>query len=127
MRATIYCCIFLASGLSAAFAQDEANGRYAMAPIEGGLLRLDTRTGETAFCKMQGDTVECRASGHNRPALEAEIERLTRENAELKSRLAGPPPHPRMQEEMNRALEFAEQFMRRMTRIMREEKSQERT
>jgi hypothetical protein len=127
MRAMIYCCFFLASGLSAAFAQDEANGRYAMAPIEGGLLRLDTRTGETAFCKMQGDTVECRGLGHERLALEAEIERLRRENAELKSRLSGAQPHPRMQEEMNRALEFAEQFMRRMMRIMREEKPQDRT
>jgi hypothetical protein len=111
------------------------NGRYSMTPTEGGFLRLDTRTGEVALCRPRGDTVECRVSPLEGSSLASEVDRLAKENAELKARLAGqlPPPPPaaappsRAQQEMDRALDYAERFMRRMMRIMREEAPPDRT
>ncbi len=106
------------------------NGRFSMTPAEGGFLRLDTRTGEVALCRPKGDTVDCRSAPNESSPLASEIDRLAKENAELRARLAGqlpPPPPPgaappsRTQQEMDRALDYAERFMRRMMRIMREE------
>lgn len=108
------------------------NGRYSMSPVEGGFLRLDTRTGQVAMCRPAGESVQCRAAPEERSALESEIDRLARENADLKARLAGQPPAAagppsRAREEMDRALDYAERFMRRMMRIMREEPQPDRT
>ena len=108
------------------------NGRFSMTPTQGGFLRLDTRTGEVALCRPSGDSVECRSSPNESSPLAAEIDRLARENAELKERLAaqappGAAPPSRTQQEMDRALNYAERFMRRMMRIMREEAPPDRT
>lgn len=107
------------------------NGRYSMTPTQNGFLRLDTRTGEVALCRPAGESVECRAAPEERLALQSEIDRLARENESLKARVAAPPPAAaspsRSQEEMDRALDYAERFMRRMMRIMRDENPADRT
>lgn len=106
------------------------NGRYAMTPAPGGFLRLDTRTGAVALCSVKGPSVTCAASADERGALDAEIDRLSRENTALREKLAratDQAPSARLrnalptEREMNQALGFAEQFMRRMMRIMRDE------
>jgi hypothetical protein len=137
MRAHVL--VLLGSCLLAASAVAQTsgeNGRFSMTPTEGGFLRLDTRTGEVALCRPKGDTVDCRAAPNESSPLASEIDRLAKENAELKARLAGqapPPPPPgaeppsRTQQEMDRALDYAERFMRRMMRIMREEAPPDRT
>lgn len=108
------------------------NGRYAMTPAEGGFLRLDTRTGQVSHCSATRDGAQCRSAPDERNALEQEIERLAKENAELKSKLAGGPavrpsiPLPN-KDDMDRALTFAEEFMRRMMRLMREQPAPDRT
>ncbi|MBM3608654.1 MAG: hypothetical protein FJX29_09430 [Alphaproteobacteria bacterium] len=110
--------------------QDAPAGRYSMTPAPNGFLRLDTRTGAVALCTVKNNAVTCAASADERGALEEEIERLARRNAELERRLAAlgdQSPSARLrnalptEQEMNKALGFAEQFMRRMMRIMREE------
>lgn len=113
------------------------NGRYSMTPTQNGFLRLDTRTGGVALCRPVGESVECRAAPEERLALQSEIDRLARENEELKARVAGAPPAAnappvaappsRTREEMDRALDYAERFMRRMMRIMRDEAPADRT
>ena len=128
MRAVILAIVGSCLGAFPALAQDSENGRYAMTPVEGGFMRLDTRTGGVALCKPSGDSVQCRATPNERDALQSEIDRLAKENAELKSRLAGAPQAPaarsRAQEELDRALDYAERFMRRMMRVFREEAPQ---
>lgn len=100
------------------------NGRYTMTPSGNGFLRLDTRTGAVSLCTVSGASAECRAAADDRAALEAEIDRLSKRNAELETRgltrpnAARPLPDDK---DAQRALDFAEQFMRRMMRIMREE------
>jgi hypothetical protein len=114
---------------AAARAQDAPvteNGRYTMTPTEGGFMRLDTRTGAVSLCTATKASVECRLAPDERTALQQEIDRLAKENAELKTRVAvAPAPRPSIplpnKDEMDRALNFAESFMRRMMRIMREE------
>jgi hypothetical protein len=101
------------------------NGRYTMTPAGNGFLRLDTRTGIVSLCTVNGASAECRTAADDRAALTAEIERLAKRVAELES--GSKPPGGGAsrvlpnQQDMDRAMDYAEQFMRRMMRIMRDE------
>ena len=68
-----------------------------MTPTQGGFLRLDKETGAVSFCTVDAGLSVCRVSADERAALENEIARLRRDNAELKTafptvqaNLAGP-------------------------------------
>jgi hypothetical protein len=60
-------------------------GRYAMHPADGGFIRLDTETGSVTHCGRADGQWTCQALADDRKTYEAEIDRLTKENAELKS------------------------------------------
>jgi hypothetical protein len=100
-------------------------GRFSMTPTQGGFLRLDKDTGAVSFCTVEGGLSLCRVSADERSALENEIARLRRENAELKSGRAGgatnPPSTLPKEEEFERALSFTERFIRRMMRVFKDE------
>lgn len=103
-------------------------GRYTMTPTEGGFLRLDTQAGSVSFCTVEDGLSLCHAGADEKAAFEAEISRLKRENAELRSKLSNAPTaQPRgstglpSEEEFERTLSFAERFLRRMMKILREE------
>ncbi|HEV2575273.1 hypothetical protein [Methylocella sp. CPCC 101449] len=137
-------CFVIATGLatvgaSPALAQsldtDTQNGRYTMTPAPDGFLRLDTRTGIVSRCTLKGDGVQCRAGADERGALNEEIDRLTRDNADLRRKLAeatDQAPSARLRNalptetEMNSALDVMEKFMRRMMRVFREEPAGDR-
>lgn len=81
------------------------SGRYTFSHIEGGAMRLDTRTGAVSHCTKRGSDWACRAVADDRAAYEAEIARLSAANQtlardldDLKRRLepdrAGSPPSP---------------------------------
>ena len=129
----------IAAGVSPALAQsletDTQNGRYTMTPAPDGFLRLDTRTGIVSRCTLKGDGVQCRAGADERGALNEEIDRLTRDNADLRRKLAeatDQAPSARLRNalptetEMNSALDVMEKFMRRMMRVFREEPAGDR-
>ncbi len=75
-----------------AFAQarpDTENGRYALSPTgDGGMLRLDTKTGTVSTCTNSGTGWACYAVPDERAALDAEIGRLQADNEKLKAQLA---------------------------------------
>ncbi|MCS0495473.1 hypothetical protein NVS89_10215 [Ancylobacter sp. MQZ15Z-1] len=50
--------------------------RFSMQPVEGGLMKLDTRTGAMSFCSQRAGAWVCQAVPDDRAALEAEIGRL---------------------------------------------------
>lgn len=111
-----------------ALAQDAPGeaGRYAMTQTPDGFMRLDTRTGAVTLCTAVNGVAACRGAPEERLALEAEISRLAKENADLRQRLAQGGKGSRgldlpKEEDMDKALNFAEKFIRRMMRIMREE------
>ena len=102
------------------------NGRYSMTPVQDGFLRLDTRTGAVAMCRLVNGAPECRLAADERAALENEIGRLQAQNKDLRLKPpgpgdAGPPSGLPSEQDMDKALSFAERFMRRMMRIMREQ------
>jgi hypothetical protein len=103
----------------------ESPGRFVMTPTPNGFLRLDKETGAVANCTVEDGLSVCRATADERAALEAEIARLSRENAELKAKLAGTEPAPKKplpgEQEFERALSFTEKFFRRMMKLFREE------
>ena len=101
------------------------NGRYSMTPSGAGFLRLDTRTGAVSLCKVENGAARCQAAIEERTALEGEIDRLARQNEALKAArpnaAPGVGPNLPSQQDFDKALDFAEKFMRRMMRIMRED------
>lgn len=90
-KSSLAAAAFLAAG-AAAFAQsrpDTENGRYALSPIaDGGVLRLDTKTGTVSTCANSGAGWACYAVPDERAALDAEIGRLQADNEKLKAQLA---------------------------------------
>ena len=127
------------------------NGRFTILPWEDGLLRLDSRTGALSVCTIADGQVQCRAGADERAALESEIERLQKENAELKAKVGALPaspappdppppgatpapapiPAPRTElpndPDLDRALDYAERMMRRIMRALRDERPGDRT
>lgn len=115
---------------SSAIAQDR-DGRFTIAPTADGFLRLDGRTGVVSQCVKRETGFRCEVVPDERHALQDEIDRLGRENAELRARLdAAPPssggsaakPAPSLpsEAELDRALSLMERALRRFKDIMRE-------
>jgi hypothetical protein len=109
-----------------AAAGDAANGRYAMTPVAEGFLRLDTRSGQVSLCAIQDEAqkvlAQCRASADERAALQAEIDRLAKENAALKAQGVNPKAAAEDEDDrrFDKALDRAERFMRRMMQLFRD-------
>lgn len=65
MKPSVACLPFLAAlAASPAFAQtppsaEPAPGRYQFQPVEGGLARLDTATGEVSICRLDPVLMAC--------------------------------------------------------------------
>ena len=114
--------------LSAAPAAAQTGGRFSFQPVEGGLMRLDAETGQVSLCTKAADSYACRAVADDRAALQDEIERLKRENEQLRQ-TAGQPPKPGAtgklalpsEEEIDRAMGLFETMMRRVLRTFRED------
>jgi len=85
---------FCVAGTGAAAAQsmpDAENGRYALAPVADGVVRLDTRTGSVSTCSNTGTGWACYTVPDERAALDAEIGRLQADNEKLKAQLEREP------------------------------------
>jgi hypothetical protein len=79
----------VSTGVYAQSKPDTENGRYALSPAgDGGVLRLDTKTGTVSTCNNSGAGWACYAVPDERAALDAEIGRLQAENERLKAQLA---------------------------------------
>ena len=66
---------------------EDADGRYRMLPTADGFLKLDTRSGAVSECKPGREGYQCRIVRDDQLALQAEIDRLARENSALKEQL----------------------------------------
>ncbi len=113
--------------LSPAAAQ--TGGRFTFQPLEGGLMRLDTETGQVSHCTKAGDSFACRSVADDRAALMDEIERLKRENEQLRQaagKAQGPTAKLQLpsEEEIDKAMGLVETLMRRMLRTFRDEAPQ---
>ena len=88
--------LWLAAGLAVAMgglafaqtpaAEGERPGRFIMQPVEGGILRMDTESGAMSLCTRQAGSLACAPVADER-GTPREIERLGRENQELRAEL----------------------------------------
>ena len=90
--AAVLFCLGGSGSAAAASMPDTENGRYALAPVADGVLRLDTRTGAVSTCNITGTGWACYAVPDERAALDAEIGRLQADNEKLKTELAAREP-----------------------------------
>src|ERR1700716_3063487 len=90
--------MFGLGGIGAAAAQsisDSENGRYALAPVADGVLRLDTRTGAVSTCRTPGTRRAGYALPDDRAAFDAKMGRRQADKEKLKAELAArAPPVP---------------------------------
>jgi hypothetical protein len=113
-------------------------GRYIMTTVGDSVWRLDSATGAMSVCGQKLDHWACESVADDSLALKAEVDRLTRENGELKDKLgkaeekeaeAGPlPANPSTQfpglalDEMS---DFVNKMIRSLQDLVRELKQQE--
>lgn len=71
----------------AAAATEEGSARYSFHRVDDSFIRLDTQTGQVSKCGWVAAGWSCQAAADERAALDSEIVRLQRENAELKKSL----------------------------------------
>jgi hypothetical protein len=131
LAVAVFSAVVAAAGLGTVRAQtadssSSENGRYQMTPAANGFLRLDTRTGIVSLCTISGAAAECRTAADDRAALMNEVERLSKRNAELETGANRGRPAPPIaglpsREDFGKAMDYAEEFMRRMMRMMRDE------
>lgn len=114
---------------------DDAKGRFAMSPVEGGFLRLDKETGAVALCARKAEAWVCNAIEDHAAVQNETLAKLELENQALKSRVknleesletgkppAAPettpgPPGGKMQlpseEEVDKALDYVERMFKK--------------
>ena len=62
--------------------------RFSMTVVDGGVMRLDGKTGTLSFCAKAADSFSCKAVADDRAAYLSEIEDMAKATATLKSQLA---------------------------------------
>jgi hypothetical protein len=95
----------------------KAEDRFRFSPVEGGVLRLDARTGQVSFCRSRAGSWACETAADDRAALEAEIGRLQNRVAALEKQAAEPKPDGIMKlpsdAEIDQVMTFFERMMKR--------------
>jgi hypothetical protein len=92
LSAALIVCLGGAGAVTAQSVPDIENGRYSLAPVADGVIRLDTRTGAVSTCNNSRAGWACYAVPDERAALDAEIGRLQSDNEKLKAQLAAREP-----------------------------------
>ena len=92
LAAALVVCVGSAGAVMAQPGPEVENGRYALAPVADGVIRLDTRTGTVSTCNNSGAGWACYAVPDERATLDAEIGRLQNDNEKLKAQLAAREP-----------------------------------
>jgi hypothetical protein len=107
----------LAQGTDASKSAPESeNGRYTMSPVEGGVMRLDSRTGQVSLCRKKDDAWTCELVADDRAAYEKEIGRLQDKVANLEAELGrGKKQDLKLPSDadVDRAMKFFENILRR--------------
>jgi hypothetical protein len=88
VAAAAFAACMAGTGAIAESMPDTENGRYSLAPVADGVVRLDTRTGTVSTCNNSAAGWACYAVPDERAALDAEIGRLQADNERLKTELA---------------------------------------
>lgn len=71
-----------------------SSARFSFKTVDGGMLRLDSATGQVSFCSARGPGWACEMVPEDRAAFDKEIGRLQRQIETLKQQLAAHEPAP---------------------------------
>jgi len=71
----------------ACLAAEESSGRYTMSPTDGGVIRLDTKTGAMALCTRKANRWACEDMDDSQRLLMSEIDKLRSQNEFLKAQV----------------------------------------
>ena len=88
MTAKLIALAFVLSAAASTCFAAEAPGRYTMTTVEGSVWRLDSATGAMSVCGRKLDHWACESVADDAQALKEEVDRLARENQELRDKLA---------------------------------------
>lgn len=88
MTAKLIALAFVLSAVASTCLAAEPPGRYSMTTVEGSVWRLDGATGAMSVCGRKLDHWACESVTDDALALKEEVDRLTRENQELRDKLA---------------------------------------
>jgi len=88
MTAKLIALAFVLSAAASTCLAAEPPGRYSMTTVEGSVWRLDGATGAMSVCGRKLDHWACESVTDDALALKEEVDRLTRENQELRDKLA---------------------------------------
>jgi hypothetical protein len=134
LRFTAILCASLALGMGVVHAETpgDGQGRFTLAPVEGGFMRLDKESGAVAFCARKNEQWSCDPVEDKTRAIDDKIAKLEAENKTLKDHLRtleaaqppvdqGPPPGSgadgKMQlpteEEVDKALDYVERMFKK--------------
>lgn len=95
---------------------DDAGGRYAMSPVDGGFLRLDKQTGAVSMCARKDSTWTCepvKESGlEPSPGPETGIDPKADPDRPIDAPVAGKPQLP-TEEEIDQALDYVERIFKK--------------
>ena len=122
MRWTIIIRASVATALLCTPAAGQSVSDRRVVPTEDGFLEIDTQTGNVTECRRTPEGYRCGPAKNDQGGLQAEIDRLRRENAELRGQLTQQRMRPQQpsDQEIDRALGVMERFLRRFIGIMRE-------
>jgi len=113
--------------------------RYSMDERDGGVVRIDKKTGQVSYCDVSNANIVCRLGADERLAYEAELERLGEQVAMLEKKLELSPVKTKrpnetvpgipnrestLDKEFNKAMDFAESAMRRFFKVVQELKEE---
>ncbi len=115
----------LAAALSlppfAAAQEKPAAGRYSMQAVDGGVVRMDNRTGEMSLCRVEAGKMACDIATDQRSALQARIDELEKRVARLegqaRDRSAETAPLP-TDKDLDRAMNAFERVMRHVFKMV---------
>lgn len=88
MTAKLIALAFVLSSAASACLAAETPGRYTMTTVGDSIWRLDSATGAISVCGRRLDHWACENVADDALALKSEVDRLTRENQELRDKLA---------------------------------------
>lgn len=125
--AAVICFAGAAAFPAMAQAPDDGKGRYALSPVDGGVLKLDKETGAVSLCANKSGGWTCEAVKD--AGTPGDVARLESENKELKARVKAleddaaatgaplEPPAPKAQlpteEEVDKALDYVENIFKK--------------
>lgn len=82
--ATVLTVLMLSAAGAEFSSANEAEGRFSMQPVDGGMLRLDTQTGAMSFCQSRDGAWACARIEDDSTGLATQLADVERKNRELR-------------------------------------------